>query len=80
MVKTMDQLKALWHSEVHDERKWAANMVSLLLYSLYVFVYNFVWFLIDWATESFLFYMLWIDYWVSLAVLILGITAIVISV
>ncbi|CAG7879009.1 unnamed protein product [Brassica rapa] len=26
-VISMDQLKALWHSEVHDERKWAANML-----------------------------------------------------
>ncbi|CAF1696699.1 mitochondrial import receptor subunit TOM5 homolog [Brassica napus] len=25
-VISMDQLKALWHSEVQDERKWAANM------------------------------------------------------
>lgn len=33
-VISMDQLKALWHSEVHDERKWASNMVSLLLSSL----------------------------------------------
>lgn len=24
----MDQLKALWHSEVHNEQKWAANMVK----------------------------------------------------
>ncbi|XP_018459205.1 mitochondrial import receptor subunit TOM5 homolog [Raphanus sativus] len=29
MVKSiisMDQVKALWHSEVHNEQKWAANM------------------------------------------------------
>ncbi|CAH8364176.1 unnamed protein product [Eruca vesicaria subsp. sativa] len=25
-VISMDQLKALWHSEVHNEQKWAANM------------------------------------------------------
>lgn len=31
MVKSiisMDQVKALWHSEVHNEQKWAANMVN----------------------------------------------------
>ncbi|KAG5402929.1 hypothetical protein IGI04_009048 [Brassica rapa subsp. trilocularis] len=31
-VISMDQLKALWHSEVHDERKWAANMVKSLAF------------------------------------------------
>ncbi|CAN8236986.1 unnamed protein product [Cochlearia groenlandica] len=25
-VVSMEKLKALWHSEVHDEQKWAANM------------------------------------------------------
>ncbi|KAL0648407.1 hypothetical protein Bca4012_046698 [Brassica carinata] len=25
-VISMDQLKALWHSEVHNEQRWAANM------------------------------------------------------
>ncbi|KAJ0266152.1 Mitochondrial import receptor subunit TOM5 [Hirschfeldia incana] len=29
----MDQLKALWHSEVHNEQKWAANMVKSLALS-----------------------------------------------
>ncbi|KAF3551531.1 hypothetical protein DY000_02000348 [Brassica cretica] len=31
-VISMDQLKALWHSEFHDERKWAANMVKALAF------------------------------------------------
>ncbi|ESQ40744.1 hypothetical protein EUTSA_v10015226mg [Eutrema salsugineum] len=26
---SFDKLKALWHSEVHDEQKWAANMKLL---------------------------------------------------
>lgn len=39
-VISMDQLKALWHSEVHNEQKWAANMVkSLAFFSLYASVY-----------------------------------------
>lgn len=29
-VISMEQLKALWHSEVHNEQKWAANMVKSL--------------------------------------------------
>ena len=33
-VISMDQLKALWHSEVHNEQKWAANMVKSLSFSL----------------------------------------------
>ncbi|KFK25175.1 hypothetical protein AALP_AA8G076100 [Arabis alpina] len=28
-VVSMENLKALWHSEVHDEQKWAANMKLL---------------------------------------------------
>ncbi|KAL0752120.1 hypothetical protein Bca101_034123 [Brassica carinata] len=27
-VISMDQLKALWHSEVHNEQRWAANMIA----------------------------------------------------
>jgi hypothetical protein len=28
---SIDQLKAIWHSQVHDEEKWALNMVLLSL-------------------------------------------------
>ncbi|CAF2355766.1 unnamed protein product [Brassica napus] len=26
MVRSVISMKALWHSEVHNEQKWAANM------------------------------------------------------
>ncbi|XP_019090607.1 PREDICTED: mitochondrial import receptor subunit TOM5 homolog [Camelina sativa] len=28
-VVSFDKLKAFWHSEVHDEQKWAVNMKLL---------------------------------------------------
>ncbi|AED91237.1 Mitochondrial import receptor subunit TOM5 [Arabidopsis thaliana] len=28
-VVSIEKMKALWHSEVHDEQKWAVNMKLL---------------------------------------------------
>uniref|UniRef100_A0A2P2JKG8 Mitochondrial import receptor subunit TOM5 homolog n=1 Tax=Rhizophora mucronata TaxID=61149 RepID=A0A2P2JKG8_RHIMU len=33
---SLDSLKALWHSQVHDEDKWALNMKLLRAAGLFV--------------------------------------------
>ncbi|KAJ8752762.1 hypothetical protein K2173_007072 [Erythroxylum novogranatense] len=37
----LEKLKAFWHSQVHDEEKWALNMLTLTTYkSFNIFMFS----------------------------------------
>lgn len=57
---SIDKLKAFWHSQVHDEEKWALNMVhslskthnfTNLFLDLVILPFNQLFFLLDLVCE-----------------------------